>query len=174
MSEIDSLPAGLRERARLVVETFETQFHVPMNYDEESIASIEVYLELIRELLTVENAEEFITSIGAYLGECLVRQCGGSWSNEPGWWSVRLADGVFASPFVQVRAQLQVGREQSVVRYFRCLSSLAKKLALLETDRSASDQQLGMRLMQEMNYWSTQIPGSAQQADFPLDARKAI
>lgn len=132
MSASQIQPADFTAMASEVVDIFRDEFGIQLTFDAAGVAGLETYLEHARTCLPSDARDEAVTRLGAFLGECIIARCGGTWSHEPGWWGVRLAEGIYASPFVQVESQLASGLEQSVLRYHSCLFELSSRMAKAE------------------------------------------
>ncbi|WP_437185405.1 hypothetical protein SH668x_002509 [Planctomicrobium sp. SH668] len=117
---------GMRVCAQLVVKVFAEEFGVHLEQNAFAVDQISKYIEILREMspLSQEAEENTVTTLGAFVGECILHQLGGEWRHTNGWWGISLREGITAYPFVQVRSQLHQGAEQSVLRYFLCLESL--------------------------------------------------
>lgn len=71
-----------------------------------------------RTLAPAERAD-FVTALGCYLGECLVRTYQGEWAAGPdGTTGVGIAGKLFFNPFYLVKEQLDKGSTASVAAFF--------------------------------------------------------
>ncbi|WP_437223608.1 hypothetical protein SH661x_003283 [Planctomicrobium sp. SH661] len=155
MSTVESPQSGWSASAETVVEIFMEEFGVSLTYDAVGVEQVSIYLELARDMLLQAESSSAIDCLGAFLGEALIRTCGGEWSDASGWWGVQLTEGIVACPFVQVRQQLIAGEEQSIIRYFTCLQNLATQLDLSPSRRVQAENQILMeKLKMELALWA--------------------
>lgn len=117
-----------RHSAQTVIEVFHDEFQEHLTFSRDGVVALNSYIESVRPLLTDETRENAITMLGAFLGECLIATRGGDWDNQEGYWQIMIAEGLWACPFVQIRTQLELGLEHSVVGYFDCLIALSRTL----------------------------------------------
>ena len=68
-----------KAEAEKVVAAMRDQLGVELNYDKESVAWLEGYIDRIRPQLTNESYSGLATALGAYLGESIIATYGGSW-----------------------------------------------------------------------------------------------
>jgi hypothetical protein len=72
-----------------------------------------------RRTLDPAEREDFVTALGCYLGECLVRTYQGEWAAGPdGTTGVGIAGKLFFNPFYLVKEQLDKGSTASVAAFF--------------------------------------------------------
>lgn len=150
----DSIPDQFSARAALVIETFSDVFHFSLTSDASGAEQLAIYIELVRDLMQGEQLEETVTSLGAFLGETIIKTCHGKWTNQAGWWGVQIADGVIACPFTQVRNQMQSGMSQSVARYLVCLQQIAENLPAA-CDFDPDQGTIVSQLRSELARWET-------------------
>lgn len=62
--------------------------------------------------------DQLVSICGSFLGECIVRCYGWSWSNDNGGWCVSKDQDNAAYPFAKVDKQLEFGAEDSVLSFF--------------------------------------------------------
>lgn len=124
----------LRANAALVVEQLGPLSDVsPFGYGRDSLAWVESYIERMRtaEGVAPENLDGAVMTLGAYLGECVIRAHGGSWRNQDGMWGVFIDDRNAAFPFSKVAKQFENGVEggDSILGFFDSIGMLWKMKA---------------------------------------------
>ena len=88
-------------------------------FGSEEVAHLNRVIDAQRRSLTPPEREGFITAVGCYLGECLVRTYHGEWAAGPdGTTGVGIAGQLFFNPFFLVKEQLDKGATASVAAFF--------------------------------------------------------
>ena len=101
-----------KELAEKLISTMSAQSGVELGYDAASVEWVDGFIERQRVRLQGDEARGLINVIGAFVGECVVANYGGSWrADEGGAWGVYFDDGNAAFPFAKVRKQFDNGRE---------------------------------------------------------------
>jgi hypothetical protein len=98
-------------------EQVRQQLRLP-GYGGEAVAHLSHTIDAQRSLAPAERTD-FITAVGCYLGECLVRTYQGEWAAGPdGTTGVGIAGQLFFNPFFLVKEQLDKGSTASVAGFF--------------------------------------------------------
>jgi hypothetical protein len=98
-------------------EQVRQQLRLP-GYGGEAVAHLSHTIDAQRSLAPAERTD-FITAVGCYLGECLVRTYQGAWAAGPdGTTGVGIAGQLFFNPFFLVKEQLDKGSTASVAGFF--------------------------------------------------------
>ncbi|RYY19389.1 MAG: hypothetical protein EOO36_05890 [Cytophagaceae bacterium] len=88
-------------------------------FGSEEIAHLNRVIDAQRSRLTLAEREGFLTGLGCYLGECLVRTYHGDWAAGPdGTTGVGIAGKLFFNPFYLVKEHLDKGATASVASFF--------------------------------------------------------
>ena len=113
--------------ARIIV-LFKEKFDITLSNDERSIECLcdFIELELFRNQLSDENRAAWISLIGAFLGQTIIKVYGGQWIDESNL-SVELKDGTICYPISQVIKQLENGKQDSIHYYFNFISEILEK-----------------------------------------------
>jgi len=99
-------------------EQVRQQLQLP-GYSGEALAHLSHLIDAQRPALKVAERTDFITAVGCYLGECLVRTYQGEWAAGPdGTTGVGIAGQLFFNPFFLVKEQLDKGSTASVAGFF--------------------------------------------------------
>ena len=98
-------------------EQVRQQLRLP-GYGGEAVVHLSHTIDAQRNLAPAERTD-FITAVGCYLGECLVRTYQGEWAAGPdGTTGVGIAGQLFFNPFFLVKEQLDKGSTASVAGFF--------------------------------------------------------
>jgi hypothetical protein len=99
-------------------EQVRQQLQLP-GYSGEALAHLSHLIDAQRKALAPAERADFITAVGCYLGECLVRTYQGEWAAGPdGTTGVGIAGQLFFNPFFLVKEQLDKGSTASVAVFF--------------------------------------------------------
>jgi hypothetical protein len=106
----DGLAAQALESAEIFRKSVRDQLKVELGYDLEGVRWLDDYVEHLHQR-KVEVADNQVQAVGAFLGECIIRNFGGTWSTHDNMEMVRFdaSNGVF--PFNKVRKHWSSGRE---------------------------------------------------------------
>ena len=90
-----------------------------VDYNRKSVTLLEKFIEDIRHDHSREEAKKISTSIGAFLGECIIHNFGGAWhKDDEGRWWIRFNDKNSVNPFSKVLKQFKNGLEDSVAKFY--------------------------------------------------------
>ena len=123
-----SYDADFREMADRVIAALGAT-GAELNYDHESVAWIDAYIERNREHFSVEEANKVANNLGAFVGECLRAAHGGTWvrDEKSGEWGVNLGEGLgTAFPAAKIYKQLRNGPEDSVLSFFEVAGAIVQ------------------------------------------------
>ena len=116
----DDLPMvdRIRANAELVVSVARDQLGEEVGYDEAGVRWLDEYIQLQHEQGNPANRDGLVSTLGSYLGECIIRSFGGAWAEVDGAWCVRFDDHNAAYPFAKVSKQLEHGAGDSLLSFF--------------------------------------------------------
>jgi len=97
-----------------------------LTYDDAGVAWADQYVEAVRPVETEDQLRVQTALVGAFLGEALLAQHGGAWSEDEGEWSVVLEDGRRIHPFRATMAQLTGDAAESIHALFRFVANSAE------------------------------------------------
>jgi hypothetical protein len=119
----DDLPMvdRIRANAELVVSVAARQLGEAVWYDEAGVRWLDGYIQRQHEQGDPANRDGLVSTLGSFLGECIVRTFGGEWDEVDGSWCVRFDDRNGAYPFAKVAKQLDNGAEDSVLSFFTAI-----------------------------------------------------
>lgn len=141
MTEIRSLDEAMSAAAADAVAYAGQQFGIALDYSEESVERVEQLLgklydsiprgflsKLTKRSPSPKDLERMATMVGAYIGEVVRRNLGGTWKLEssafPGqqMLTFQTEDGIEMWPQVRVSKRLANGPEDNVWHYFQGLN----------------------------------------------------
>lgn len=116
----DDLPMvdRIRANAELVVSVAARELGESVGYDEAGVRWLDGYIQRQHEQGDPTIRDGLVSTLGSFLGECIVRSFGGAWAEIDGSWCVRFDDGNAAFPFGKVDKHLEHGAEDSVLSFF--------------------------------------------------------
>ncbi|MGI4875161.1 MAG: hypothetical protein ACRYFX_28735 [Janthinobacterium lividum] len=107
-------------------EQVRQQLQLPA-YDAAAVTQLAHLIEAQRDALNPAEREGFVTGLGCFLGECLVRSYHAEWAaGRDGSTGVGLVGRLFFNPFYLVNQQLEKGLAASVATFF---ASVPERLA---------------------------------------------
>lgn len=103
----------LRQNAELVIAQFKKLGHADFGYDSQSVGIIEEFIERQRTRADYnQNLKDgLVSTLGSYLGQCIIECYGGAWANKDGQWWVMFDGENGAAPFSKVSKQFDNGIE---------------------------------------------------------------
>lgn len=109
-----------------LAETVKTQLN--LKYDQDSVKFVEGFIERNKSNFDKEGIKGLINSLGAYLGQCIIRNYGGQWQldSETGSVAVAFDDKNKAYPFAKVSKQFDNGLEDSVYSFYTAIPTVFK------------------------------------------------
>lgn len=127
MADDLSMLDRLRANAELVVSVARKQMDQDVGYDEAGVRWLDGYIQRQHEKGDPANFDGLVSTLGAYLGECIIQTFGGHWSEVDGWWCVQFDDRNAAYPLAKVQKQLENGSEDSVLSFFTAIPLLFRR-----------------------------------------------
>ncbi|MFL5540426.1 MAG: hypothetical protein ACJ8J0_15660 [Longimicrobiaceae bacterium] len=115
-------PASLRETADKLAQVVAANGG-PAEYGEAMVAFVDQFVENARPV-DEDLLDSYTAMVGAVLGESLIAEHGGAWSDATGAWAVRIGD-EDVYPFAAARRQLQGEDGESILDAFRKAGSAA-------------------------------------------------
>lgn len=128
------LPADQAERLRKVAEDWRgialNTMQRELPYTEASVEWLTGYVERMRKGLNAGGkADGFITMMGAFVGECMIRNMGGRWMQCDGMFCVEVEGAGVAFPHNKVAKQIQNGLEagDSILGFYQTMAVMRAK-----------------------------------------------
>lgn len=94
------------------------RYSMRTDYSEESIKEVEDWFSQ----LDINSQNLFKSKVGAYLGESIIHNYGGSWDKYDGDWGVKLSEGNYVFPFSKVNKFILNGSEDSFYTMYKRIS----------------------------------------------------
>lgn len=114
----------IRANAELVISVAAKQLGQTISFDEAGVRWLDGYIQCQHEQGNLGNREGLVSTLGSFLGECVVHRFGGQWAEVDGSWCVRFDDRSTAYPFAKVAKQLEYGAEDSILSFFAAIPVL--------------------------------------------------
>ena len=117
----------IRANAEMVVQELRKLSGAELGYTQEGVEWLEGYIERLRTSPEFEDAgirDKLTGMFGCFLGECIVRQYGGAWTQREGAWCVAFNDDNMAFPFAKVAKQFENGLDDGISSFFRVIPVL--------------------------------------------------
>ena len=124
MSDEMSMVEKIRANAEFVIATAEEQLDEEVGYDEYGVQWLDGYIQRQHEHGDPKIREGLVSTLGSYLGECIIQSFGGEWANLDGRWGVRFDARNAAFPFAKVKKHLENGAGDSVLSFFKTIPVL--------------------------------------------------
>lgn len=117
----------IRQNAALVQSVASEQLNVEVGFDRNAVEWLDGYITRQHEQGDPGNFAGLVSTLGSFLGECILHTYGGQWANDEHGWCVRFDAKNCAYPFAKVEKHLQNGPEDSVLSFFDTIPLLFKK-----------------------------------------------
>jgi len=101
----------LRKSAESARSFMMEQSIVELNYDLEGVRWLTDYIDRVRLMHDAQGRQEITNMLGAFLGECFIRNVGGQWAIYDNMLIVSFGDGNGVFPFNKVGKQMEAGTE---------------------------------------------------------------
>ncbi len=127
MADNLSMVDRIRANAQLVLTVARDQLDTEVGFDEAGVRWLDGYIQRQHEQGNPANREGLASTLGSYLGECIIESYGGAWAEVDGSWCVRFDERNAACPFAKVGKQLEYGAEDSVLSFFTLIPVLFRR-----------------------------------------------
>jgi hypothetical protein len=120
----------IKTLAQQLISTLSERLGVDLKYDRASVEWLDGYIERVRLNLDQPSIDGLATTIGSFLGECIIANYGGQWRESEGTWGVFFSernDRSAAFPFNKVRKQLMNGAEDSIFSFYEVIPVVFSK-----------------------------------------------
>ena len=109
------MPEEFTALANTLIGTASDKLGVQLTLDSESVKWLDGYIERIRPGMDESQIQGLSNTIGAFLGECIIANYGGSWRQaDDGNWGVFFDDKNVVFPFAKAYKQLANGDGDSI------------------------------------------------------------
>ncbi len=123
MSESTAIDA-IRSNAALVSSIARDQLGQDLAFDEAAVRWLDGYIDRQHHSGNPDNRDGLVSTLGSFLGECILHSFGGHWAMLDGSWCVRFDEKNAVFPFAKVAKQLENGSEDSVLSFFTVIPIL--------------------------------------------------
>lgn len=124
MDDEFSMEERIRANADLVVSIARKELGEEIGFDEKGVRWLDGYIGRQHEQGDPTLRDGLVSTLGSYLGECIIHSFGGAWAESDGLWCVRFDDQNAAYPFAKVGKHLESGAEESVFDFFEMIPLL--------------------------------------------------
>jgi hypothetical protein len=101
----------LRKAAAFVIETMGSKLDIELGYDDAGVRFLDGYIQRQHEQGDEAIRRNLVVPLGAFLGECLIRNANGQWKQDKHGWAVWFSNGNAAYPLTKVEKHLTNGAE---------------------------------------------------------------
>ncbi|TDM06733.1 MAG: hypothetical protein C4K60_19785 [Ideonella sp. MAG2] len=124
------LAQQMHEAAEKLRRKFKDQLQQELTYDQAGVRWLDAYIDRARRRPSSDQWQGAIHLIGAFLGECIVRNVGGQWSSHEGMHCVVLNHSHSAFPHNKVAKQFDNGSEggDSILGFYQTTETLNEAL----------------------------------------------
>ncbi len=126
MSEDQSVIEQIRTNAALIIAVAADKLGVHLAYDEAGVRWLDGFIQRQHEAGNADNRDKLTSTLGSYLGECIIHCFGGAWVQLDGLWAIGFDDQNAVFPFAKVSKQLTNGQDDSVLSFFTAIPLLFK------------------------------------------------
>lgn len=118
----NNLAAELKSLAENVKDKFN------IDYTDAGVKHVDDYINSNRQNFTDESRERIIWNLGAFLGECIIANYGGTWQQDKELNSIGIhfSDQNKAFPISKVAKQIDNGEEDSILSFYRAIPVVFK------------------------------------------------
>lgn len=109
------MPEEFTALANTLIATASETLGVQLAFDSDSVKWLDGYIERVRSGMDESQIHGLSNTIGAFLGECIISNYGGSWrQSDYGNWGVFFDDENVVFPFAKTYKQLAHGKDDSI------------------------------------------------------------
>lgn len=120
----------IRANAEMVVQELRPLSGIDFSYTHQSVEWLQGYIERLRnsgELDSADMKDKLTSVLGSFLGECIVRCYGGTWTqHDAGEWCVAFNHDNMVFPFAKVAKQIDNGPEDGIASFFSVIPIIFK------------------------------------------------
>ena|SRR2546425_8322154 len=122
------MAAELTALANSLISIAAQNLGVKLGFDEKSVEWLDGYIQRIRLNVDEASIEGLSNSIGAFLGECVIANYGGSWrQSDDGAWGVFFDEKNAIFPFAKAQKQIMNGHEDSILSMYTMIPLVFNK-----------------------------------------------
>jgi hypothetical protein len=122
------MPKEISVLANNLIATVSRKLGVQLAFDSDSVRWLDGYIERIRPALDESQIQPLSNTIGAFLGECIIANYGGSWrQSDDGNWGVYFDDKNAVYPFAKAYKHLANGDGDSIFGMYDLIPVVFKR-----------------------------------------------
>ena len=127
MSDDNELFENIRHNGDLVLsEARKLTGDAGIGFNHAGVEWLDGFIRRQREGGDPKNVEALVSTLGSFLGECIIRTHGGQWARMDGMVGVKFDDKSAAFPFAKASKHLNNGDEDSVLSFFKMIPKIRK------------------------------------------------
>lgn len=140
-----SLEDLFRANAEMIIHQLGPLSGLEFGYNVNSVAWVDGFIEQQRTRSNPNQRpkDEWITVLGSFLGECIIRCFGGQWKNVNGQWAIHFDNRNAVYPFAKVHKRFASGLEDSIEIFFKNIPILFT-VSLGEVDQPHTEKAADM------------------------------
>lgn len=106
----------------------QVRIHLKLSYDADSVKRVEEFIEQTKSHLNSDAQQGLANSMGAFLGQCIIKNYGGRWLSDEKFKTicVALPSGDRLYPFAKTAKQFENGLEDSIYSFFTVIPTVFK------------------------------------------------
>ncbi|MCF7913402.1 MAG: hypothetical protein K9M99_12820 [Candidatus Cloacimonetes bacterium] len=119
----------LISNAYMVVDQFQKLTDFEFGFNEQSVEWVDGFINRQRERndFSLESGAKMTSTLGSFLGQCIVICYGGKWEQTPEGWAITFKDGNRAYPFNKTSKHFENGIEDSIYSFFTSIPMIFNK-----------------------------------------------
>lgn len=120
---------AIKANADLVIRQLGPLSGVEFGYNSASVAWVDGFIEKQRGNPALDESaiDGLVSTLGSFVGECVIRCYGGRWQNIKGEWCVSFDEKNAVYPFSKVKKQLVHGQDDSIKKFFELIPQLFRE-----------------------------------------------
>ena len=114
----------IKANAQMAIEKCRPLSGIDFGYNRESVEWLEGYIERLRQSGKLQDEitrVKLVNVFGSFLGECIVRCYGGTWTQRESDWCVAFDGRNAVHPFSKVAKQMEHGGEDGIGGFFKLI-----------------------------------------------------
>lgn len=122
------MPEEFTTLANKLITHASKRLGVTLNFDSDSVKWLDGFIERVRPSLDESDIQGMSNTIGAFLGECIIANYGGSWrQSDDGNWGVFFDDKNVVFPFTKAYKHLANGGGDSIFGMYDIIPLVFKR-----------------------------------------------
>lgn len=121
-----NLPEIVEQKAAETIKMFSSSHRVSLDYDENSVKFLDDFINKSGFKYNEKQRSQLVEILGAFLGESIRRNYGGSWEIINNEAAVRFDEKNAVFPFNKTRKQFENGAEDSILSFYQIIPIVFK------------------------------------------------